>query len=445
MAGKVWKVVGGADKGGILVRTECALNSPEAPGGRLATGAKVLAEEVVGERVRFRKLEGAGPDRGWVSKNLTNKQLLEETDEVPPDAAAPTSPAQTSSPSKGQPAVNAPGGYQERLKMLREKYPYIELDVPYEAYAWTPQELENYFESGGFIKPVSYQRSSGQAFGGAPPSPSKPAKEETPQEKRRRERKANIPDVPQFSTNEALQIQEQLRQGFTDKKFQDQLHKLSTQFPKRKERGHPDGPAYFEAFETHVCTVYHQVLPKYGLDGDWEGVRMLTDKMAEAMTHPKVKKNHEELNTALGLPRDAVLRGSSKEEMFQFRGDGDAPVAGYPRPLVVDADGDEGHEFFVEDIDSSELTRQGPSSLDSDCWYRVVHKPSVALRAQPDVKSEAVGKKNFGERIRVQKVVDAKWCRLHEAECRKVTKGKEAWVLINGAEVGLGVLLERVS
>jgi len=64
--GQLWKVVGGADKGGILVRSGPEFTSPTLS-GRLKTGSLVEEAELQGERLSYRLLSGAGPERGWVS------------------------------------------------------------------------------------------------------------------------------------------------------------------------------------------------------------------------------------------------------------------------------------------------------------------------------------------------------------------------------------------
>mmetsp|Transcript_31113 Transcript_31113/g.89238 ORF Transcript_31113/g.89238 Transcript_31113/m.89238 type:complete len:176 (-) Transcript_31113:218-745(-) len=66
MGRRIWKVIGGADKGGIIVRDGQDLGSAKLE-QRLVTGALVSEEEVVGERLRFVRLSGSGPEKGWVS------------------------------------------------------------------------------------------------------------------------------------------------------------------------------------------------------------------------------------------------------------------------------------------------------------------------------------------------------------------------------------------
>lgn len=75
LGGPIWSVVGGGLQGGIIVRTGRGLNTPQRP-TRLATGAVIEEQEIVEERLRFRKIEGAGPETGWVSIRLKDRDLL---------------------------------------------------------------------------------------------------------------------------------------------------------------------------------------------------------------------------------------------------------------------------------------------------------------------------------------------------------------------------------
>merc|ERR1712107_729675 len=126
--------------------------------------------------------------------------------------------------------------------------------------------------------------------------------------------------------------------------------------------------------------------------------------------------------------------------MFQLMINRDGPVSAYSLPLVVDDENDAGHEFFVEDLSTGEMRKDGPSAFDADCWYRVVHKPSIMLRVKPDLKAPAIGKRSVGERLRVQKIVDNKWLLLHDSELKKLNV-KEAWALSDGADMKMGKLL----
>lgn len=71
----LWEVVGGDVTGGILVRAGRDLSSP-AEANRLCTGALVEEEELVGQRLRYKRLSGIGPDTGWISVSIKDKPLV---------------------------------------------------------------------------------------------------------------------------------------------------------------------------------------------------------------------------------------------------------------------------------------------------------------------------------------------------------------------------------
>lgn len=61
-----WEVIGGAVKGGIpATKGRSTGSAPESE--MLTIGALVEQQEVVGERMRFERIEGAGPDAAWAS------------------------------------------------------------------------------------------------------------------------------------------------------------------------------------------------------------------------------------------------------------------------------------------------------------------------------------------------------------------------------------------
>eukprot|EP00930_Biecheleria_cincta_P008626 TRINITY_DN110140_c0_g1_i1.p1 TRINITY_DN110140_c0_g1~~TRINITY_DN110140_c0_g1_i1.p1 ORF type:complete len:622 (-),score=90.75 TRINITY_DN110140_c0_g1_i1:37-1902(-) len=82
MGGQIWEVVGGADKGGILVRESRALTSPACE-LRLSNGALVEELALEEERLQFKKLAGDGPDTGWVSLKIKGKTLMSKSDKRP--------------------------------------------------------------------------------------------------------------------------------------------------------------------------------------------------------------------------------------------------------------------------------------------------------------------------------------------------------------------------
>eukprot|EP00930_Biecheleria_cincta_P042051 TRINITY_DN28921_c0_g1_i1.p1 TRINITY_DN28921_c0_g1~~TRINITY_DN28921_c0_g1_i1.p1 ORF type:complete len:722 (-),score=108.87 TRINITY_DN28921_c0_g1_i1:144-2309(-) len=78
---KLWAIVGGSDKGGILVREGAETSSPQLA-ERLATGAFVKELELQGGRLRFEKVNGDGPASGWVSLSISGKNLLAKAEEL---------------------------------------------------------------------------------------------------------------------------------------------------------------------------------------------------------------------------------------------------------------------------------------------------------------------------------------------------------------------------
>lgn len=68
-------MVGGGDKGGVLVRQGKSLTS-EQVSERLSTGAVVKELKLEGDRLHFELETGSGPQNGWVSTKLKDKELL---------------------------------------------------------------------------------------------------------------------------------------------------------------------------------------------------------------------------------------------------------------------------------------------------------------------------------------------------------------------------------
>lgn len=82
-----WEVVGGSDKGGVLVRDGQSTSSTQLE-DRLATGSIIDELEKIGERVRYQLITGQGPPTGWVSISLKGKELLRSV----PQPAEPEPP-----------------------------------------------------------------------------------------------------------------------------------------------------------------------------------------------------------------------------------------------------------------------------------------------------------------------------------------------------------------
>jgi len=64
---KRWRIVGGKDHGGIIVRGSADKSEDSKNLGRLAHGAVVEEIECTAGRLHYSKLSGRGPDSGWVS------------------------------------------------------------------------------------------------------------------------------------------------------------------------------------------------------------------------------------------------------------------------------------------------------------------------------------------------------------------------------------------
>lgn len=76
-----WVVVGGSDKGGILVR-ESESTTSEALQARLETRATVEELALRGDRLQFKLLTGDGPPTGWVSVKISGKILMDKAQAV---------------------------------------------------------------------------------------------------------------------------------------------------------------------------------------------------------------------------------------------------------------------------------------------------------------------------------------------------------------------------
>lgn len=71
----IWEVVGGSNKGGIVVRAGKAVTSPLEP-ERLSCGALVRELHLDGLRLQYERLTGMGPKYGWVSLRLAGGKPL---------------------------------------------------------------------------------------------------------------------------------------------------------------------------------------------------------------------------------------------------------------------------------------------------------------------------------------------------------------------------------
>lgn len=385
-----------------------------------------------------------GVARGPMPPHPGHKAMTHAAAKAAPPPPPPSPPpehdsglSRTNSGPMKERSKNQGPAFGKRFMELRKEYPGVE--VPTDMWTYSLEDLETYFASKGEKKAGVAAANAPPATAGGTPDVAAAGKAESDRKspKSSRKRKATGPppeEELQYSPEEALEIQGELIEGFGHRMFQDELKRIQSQFPERKKKGHKDMPAYFDAFQNLTLGVFSTVLPRHKLEGDWDGVRLMIARMTDALKHPKVKKTNEEINVLMGLPRNAIFQPPRKEEeMFIFHPRADAPVSSYSRPTVLDEDGDEGHEFFVEDQETGELRIQGPTALeDVDCFYVVRHAPSVVLRSKPDLKADMVGRKKTAKRVRVQRVVDGRWAQLHAAELVRLGV-KEAWVPLDGA------------
>lgn len=142
--GGQWKVVGGADKGGILVREGKDTKSAQID-ERLSTGSLVEEVELVGERLHFKRVSGAGPAQGWVSVSLKGKALLEQADA---EEAADTPKSEPPIPEDA-PRCLQPGN---RIGIQFKECPL-------------PKPLQKTMAKKKFVEKVASQRLNGEMYG----------------------------------------------------------------------------------------------------------------------------------------------------------------------------------------------------------------------------------------------------------------------------------------
>ncbi|CAE7510567.1 unnamed protein product [Symbiodinium natans] len=162
----VWEVVGGTDKGGILVRQGHELNSAEQ--GRLSTGALIIEKEVHGERMRYSRMTGSGPESGWVSLKVKDKAMImkREAKRKPRVLALHGAPS-NSNIMKFQTA--------QLRKLTGEDFEWIFLDGPC---AWKPlpgSELLHLAERTSMEKAIAKDKPFVQWYSHPEPSPEEAA------------------------------------------------------------------------------------------------------------------------------------------------------------------------------------------------------------------------------------------------------------------------------
>eukprot|EP00747_Dinoflagellata_sp_TGD_P069439 gnl/TRDRNA2_/TRDRNA2_156135_c1_seq3.p1 gnl/TRDRNA2_/TRDRNA2_156135_c1~~gnl/TRDRNA2_/TRDRNA2_156135_c1_seq3.p1 ORF type:complete len:692 (+),score=138.36 gnl/TRDRNA2_/TRDRNA2_156135_c1_seq3:121-2196(+) len=99
-ASPLFEVVGGKESGGILVRDGPSMTAAQLP-SRLASGSWVQQLAIAGERIKYRRLAGEGPDQGWVALRIKGKELLEKRN-GPPDSVKAKGGVATADNGKGK-------------------------------------------------------------------------------------------------------------------------------------------------------------------------------------------------------------------------------------------------------------------------------------------------------------------------------------------------------
>jgi len=114
---QMWEVIGGTGLGGIIVREGKDLKSTQAA-DRLSTGALVREESLTDGRLEYTRVTGTGPDKGWVSLKLKEKDLLIKSSSSGGDEAAEPveMPARPTLPI----GLLFPGQGSQYVKMLAE-------------------------------------------------------------------------------------------------------------------------------------------------------------------------------------------------------------------------------------------------------------------------------------------------------------------------------------
>mmetsp|Transcript_11413 Transcript_11413/g.28348 ORF Transcript_11413/g.28348 Transcript_11413/m.28348 type:complete len:414 (+) Transcript_11413:96-1337(+) len=117
---QIWEIVGGADKGGIVVRDGPGTSDPQ-NAERLSTGALVEEISLNKDRLNYKLLEGTGPATGWIATKITAKELAVKTDKKPKGAASAVAAPTKVGPKDEEPlpiALLFPGQGSQYVKML---------------------------------------------------------------------------------------------------------------------------------------------------------------------------------------------------------------------------------------------------------------------------------------------------------------------------------------
>lgn len=233
-----WEVIGGTKDGGIIVRDGQQIISTRLR-DRLATGAIIEQQRLVGDRLHFKKVSGQGPAHGWVSVTVSGKRILSQLQGEAKNDTVADANAQADAEAHGK--------------------------------EWSATQAS---------KLVAGDLSSQQ-----PKAPDTKASERNSQEGRL--------DLVPFTLERALSLQKELIEGFSQPEVQQELNALAAESPSRTTQlQKKQAELYFK--------VQRAVLPKYGFEATRIGI---IDMMKALQSHqgPQVTENDELLNTLLRL------------------------------------------------------------------------------------------------------------------------------------------------
>jgi len=243
---QAWEVVGGGDKGGILVRDGQSLKSAELP-GRLATGSLLEEVDLVEDRLHYKLLTGSGPERGWVSIAIKGKELVCPLGSL--QGNAQSTPGVREAPSREH---EAPSRVQEA--------PQRRMDAPAHRFEQTPF-------------PLASQRMDA-------PVPAASSQQGGP-----------------FTRERAKALQRELLKEFKEDGFQQKLRALRS----RAEREGLTKTRFLTERSKIFLTVQSQVLPRYGFEGSPKGVINMMADMKPYIKDSEFIDLAEEINRWLGI------------------------------------------------------------------------------------------------------------------------------------------------
>mmetsp|Transcript_68941 Transcript_68941/g.121881 ORF Transcript_68941/g.121881 Transcript_68941/m.121881 type:complete len:644 (+) Transcript_68941:64-1995(+) len=127
-AAPIWEIVGGSDKGGIVVR-EGESTSSKQLSDRVSTGALVEQIELKGQRLHYKLQSGTGPAEGWISISLSGKDLAVLPVAVEPRDTEPRCLAELSKEPLSWTPVSMPQLQENHLKkapglMYKLEFPF---------------------------------------------------------------------------------------------------------------------------------------------------------------------------------------------------------------------------------------------------------------------------------------------------------------------------------